>query len=178
MTAIDRVVTGGSLFGTGSTTPDFDFAAQDLTVGVRLGDAGSLPLVGIVVTAGSSFNASGTLAGEQTLHNGSVEFQGIVYSSLFFNGTLQFTATPVLIPGNSATPLQLSTKFTFSGTFNAYHSNPFSGPPGPAVFEATLKGAGTAVLRCSASRPLATTTVRDVTSVFFGFEQTARRPRI
>src|SRR5215472_19049348 len=112
MLAISRALTGGALFGTGSLTPDFGFAAEDLTVGVRLGDAGSFPLVGIVVTAGSSFNASGTLAGEQTLHNGSVEFEGIAYSSLFFSGTLQFTAKPVLIPQNSATPLQLRTKFT------------------------------------------------------------------
>jgi hypothetical protein len=170
MPAINRALIGGSLFGTGSITPDFDFAAKDLTVGVRLSDAGSFPFFNSVVTAGSSFNASGTLAGDQTLNNGMVEFQGVCYPSLFFTGTLQFTATPVLIPANSAMPLQLSTKFTFGGTFNAYPNNPFSGPPGPAVFEATLEGKGTAVVRCSASYPLGTTTVRDVTSLFFGFE--------
>jgi hypothetical protein len=169
MPPISRALTGGSLFGTGSTTPDFNFAAKDLTVVVRLGDAGSFPLVGTIVTAGSSFNASGTLAGDQTLRFGPVEFQGIAYSQLFFTGSLQFTAKPVIIPADSATPLQLKTKFSVAGMFNAYHNNPFIGDPGPAVFEATLKGGGTALVRCSASHSLGATTVRDVSSLFFGF---------
>jgi hypothetical protein len=66
--------------------------------------------------------------------------------------------------------LQLKTKFTFSGTLNAFQNNPFTGPPGPAVFEATLKGKGTAVVRCSPSRSSGGSTVRDVSSLFFGFE--------
>jgi hypothetical protein len=168
MPPISRTVIGGSLCGI-SSAPDFNFESKDLTVAFRLGDAGSLPIVVVVVTAGSSFNASGTLAGEQTLGFGPVDFQGVSYASLFFSGSLQFTADPVVIPPDSATPLQLSTKFTFGGTLNAYHNNPFVGPPGPAVFEAKLKGQGTAVVRGSASQPTGATMVRQLTSLFFGF---------
>ena len=169
MPPINRTVTGGSLFGSGSSAPDFNFEAKDLAVAFRLGDAGSFPIVAVVVTAGSSFNASGTLAGEQTLRSGPVDFKGVSYTKLFFSGELDFTAEPVVIPSDSATPLQLSTKFTFGGTLSAYHNNPFVGPPGPAVFEAKLKGHGTAVLRCSASQPVGATMVRNLTSLFFAF---------
>jgi hypothetical protein len=170
MPPINRVLTGGSLFGTGSSTPDFNFEAKDLAVAFRLGDGGSFPLVISVVTAGSSFNASGTLAGDQTLRFGPVDYQGVSYPSLFFTGSLQFTATPVVIPANSAAPLQLNTKFKLSGTLSAFQNNPFTGPPGPAVFEATLTGKGTAGVRCSPSHPSGGSTVRDVSSLFFGFE--------
>ena len=169
MPPISRTVTGGSLCGIGSSGRDFNFEAKDLTVAFRLGDAGSLPIVAVVVTAGSSFDASGSLAGEQTVRFGPVDFQGVSYPSLFFSGSLQFTADPVVIPPDSATPLLLSTKFTFGGTLSAYHNNPFVGPPGPAVFEAKLKGHGTTVVRCSASHPAGATMVRDLTSLFFGF---------
>jgi len=174
MPPISRTVTGGSLCLIGSGGRDFNFKAKDLTVAFRLGDAGSVPIVATVVTAGSSFNASGTLAGEQTLRFGPVEFQGVAHASLFFSGSLQFTAKPVVIPADSATPLQLKKKFTFGGTLSAYHNNPFVGPPGPAVFEATLKGSGTVVVRCSASHPSGAATVRDLTSLFFGFTASRR----
>jgi hypothetical protein len=168
MPPIDRTVTGGSLCLIGSSGRDFNFESKDLTVNVRLADSGSFPVIAIV-TAGSSFNASGTLAGDQTLHLGPVEFQGVQYTSLFFGGSLQFTAKPIVIPPDSATPLQLNTKFTLGGTLNAFQNNPFVGPPGPAVFEVKLKGRGTAVVRCSASHASGASMVRDLTSVFFGF---------
>ena len=166
---ISRTVTGGSLCLIGSSGRDFNFKSTDLTVAFRLGDAGSFPIVVGIVSAGSSFNPSGTLAGEQTLKSGPVEFQGVAYASLFFSGSLQFTADPVVIPADSAVPLQLKTKFTLSGTLSAFHNNPFVGPPGPAVFEATLDGHGSTVVRCSASHPSGATMVRDLTSLFFGF---------
>jgi hypothetical protein len=92
-------VTGGSLCLIGSSGRDFNFEAKDLTVTVSLGDAGSFPIVAGAVTAGSSFNPSGTLAGEQTLRFGPVDFQGVSYASLFFSGSLQFAANPEQRPG-------------------------------------------------------------------------------
>jgi hypothetical protein len=170
MPPLSRTLTGGSLCLIGSSGRDFNFEAKNLAVTFRLVDAGSFPIVAGAVTAGSSFNPSGTLAGEQTLQLGPVDFQGVSYASLFFSGSLQFAANPVVIPPDSVAPLQLNTNFTFSGTLSSYHNNPFVGPPGPAVFEAKLKGHGTTVVRCSASQPVGATMVRQLTSLFFGFK--------
>src|SRR5262245_26156376 len=169
MPPINRTVKGVSLFVVGAEVPDFNFEARNLTVAFRLGDSGSFPITATPVTAGLSFNASGTLAGEQTLKTGPVDFQGVSYPSLFFNGSLLFAADPVTIPADSASPLPLSTPLKLSGTLNAYHNNPFVGPPGPPVFQAKLKGHGHAEIRCSASHAVGATITRDLTSLFFGF---------
>jgi hypothetical protein len=162
---IQRVVTGGALLLFAGEAPSLVIETTDCAVRFALADTGGF-LLPNTVAAGTSYDASGILAGDQTLHNGVIDVGGAVHPTVWFTGTLTFTATPVLVPPNSAVSVHLDTAFTFAGDLQGYDANPFVGPPGPAVFDYQLKGKGRVTVRLSASRRRGG---RSATSVFFAF---------
>jgi hypothetical protein len=170
MPDITEKVSGGSLFALRSGILDFNLAARELALRLSLGDAGSLPVMSGPLAAGAQVHLSATLAGDQTLRQASVDFAGAAYSTLYTEGTLEFSAQPIIIPADGPTALHLNTPFTFEGTLSAFHNDPFAGDAGPAVFRAHLHGHGTATLRCSATRHDAELSYRELSSLFYAFE--------
>ncbi len=157
-------ITGGSLFIFGGNAAGFGLETHDFAIQFRLGDIGSFPIA-LMVSAGDTINLSALLAGDQTLNVGVADVGGQVYPQLFFTGVLQFHALPIVVPADSGLPVHRTTHFTLDGNLQAYHNNPFIGPPGPPVFDVALSGGGRTTVRFG---PTVAGT-RSVTSYFLSF---------
>ena len=143
-------VTAGSL-----CQPEFGIRTLNLSAGllalsIHLSDSGAF-LIPDETFPGETYSCSGELSGDQTLHNGPVDFNGVHYGRLWFTGTLTFTSKPFAMPATGPGPVTKTEKFTMSGNLQGFHNNPFVGSPGPAVFDVTLTGQGVATVRFGAS---------------------------
>lgn len=166
MPAALRLVIGGSLMVTTAPSRPFALESKDFALGFLLADTGSFSIQSHVVAPGDSVNPSGTLAGDQTLHQGVVDYRGVVYPLLWYTGTLAFTATPFTAPAANASILHITTPFTLDGDVQAYHNNPFIGNPGPSVLDFRVRGKGRVTTRLSGA---GANGLRQVTSYFFSF---------
>lgn len=144
-------VTAGQLVFYGVSGRGFTLKTSNLIATLDLADTGSFPIPGGPYPAGSLIDASGNLAGEQTLRNGPAYFGGTSYPRLWYEGSLSITARLVPAPGNSSAPVAVRTRFTLRGTLRAFQSSNISGGGGPAVFDVALvaKGRSTVVLGAS-----------------------------
>ena len=140
----------GSLCLIENGVPSFNLSAGLLALSLHLSDSGSF-LIPDKKFPGETYSCGGQLAGDETLHNGPVDFNGERYALLWFVGTLEFVSKAFPVPGNGPAPVTKTAQFTFGGTLTAYHNNPFVGPPGPAVFDVTLTGKGLAAVRFAAT---------------------------
>jgi hypothetical protein len=143
-------ITGGSLCQIENGVRSFNLSAGVLALSIHLADSGSF-FIPSQNFPGESFSLGGTLAGDQTLHNGPVDFNGQHHALIWFTGTLEFLSNAFVMPANGPTPITKTAKFTMSGSLNGFLNNPFIGDPGPPVFEVTLTGKGEAAVRFSAS---------------------------
>ena len=159
-----RLVIGGSLMVTAGHAPALAIETRDFAIAFSLADSGSF-LVPNALTAGTSVDPSGNLAGDQTLRFGLVDFRGSVRPQLWFTGTLAFSATAFTVPADSASILHVTTPFTLSGDLQAFPSNPFLGNPGMSLLDIRLKGKGKVTTRLTGAHA----GVRSVTSLFFAF---------
>jgi hypothetical protein len=143
-------VTAGSLCLIEGGVRSFNLSGGPLAVSLHLADSGSL-VIPTKKFPGETYSCGGQLAGDQTLHNGPVDFNGQQYALLWFLGALEFVSNPFAMPANGPSPVTKNVKFTLSGNLQGFHNNPFIGDPGPAVFDVTLSGKGTATVRFSAT---------------------------
>lgn len=158
-------VTGGSLFIYSPGNSDFTLRTSAFSAKISLSDIGSFAMPNFLAP-GSTYAPHGTLAGDQTLHNGCVDYGGQMYPTLWFTGLLGFSAAPFTVPTSSPSrPSAKTTAFTFDGTLNAYLTNPFI-DVSPAVFEFQLLGKGKVTTRMT---PIIAGASRDVTSYFYSF---------
>jgi len=145
-------VTAGALCQLETGFHTLTLSGDALALSIQLSDNGSF-LIPSENFPGESYSLGGQLAGDQTLHNGPVDFNGQRHPPLWFTGTLTFVSKPFVMPANGPTPITMTAKFEMSGGLQGFLNNPFLGNPGPAVVDVTLKGLGSAVVRFSASQP-------------------------
>ncbi len=159
-----RLIIGGSLMITTAPSRPFALESKDFALGFLLADTGSFNIQNYLVSPGDIVTPSGTLAGDQTLNQGVVDYRGVVYPQLWYAGSFEFVAKPFTVPAASASILHETTAFTVNGSVQAYHKNPFVGPPGPSVLDFRVKGKGKVTTRLSAADASG---MRAVTSYFF-----------
>jgi len=145
-------VTAGSLCQLEYGFHTLILSGDALALSIHLSDNGSF-LIPSENFPGENYSLGGQLSGDQTLHNGPVDFNGQRHSLLWFVGTLKFVSTPFVMPANGPTPIMMTEKFEMSGWLQGFNSNPFIGNPGPTIIDVTLKGRGRATVRFSASQP-------------------------
>lgn len=163
-------VSGGILFFYGTTPRGLTLQTKNLMTTFDLGDTGSFSIPSGPHQSGEVVDISGNLAGDQTLRVGPAYYEGTKYPKLWYEGSLEFHAVPLTVPGVSALPVAVCTRFTFAGTLKAYLSNNISGGGGPAVFDVALTGGGVATAYFSASRSAgANLLVRDVLTQSYSF---------
>ena len=143
-------VTAGSLCLIENGIRSFNMSAGLLAVSLHLSDSGAF-FIPSKKFPGETYSCGGQLAGDQTLHNGPVDYNGQAHPLIWFTGTLKFVSKAFAVPGNGATPVTKTAKFKMSGNLQGFFNNPFIGPPGPAVFDVTLSGKGVATVRFSAT---------------------------
>jgi len=160
-------VTAGSLCLIENGVRSFNLSAGPLAVSLHLADSGAF-FIPAKKFPGETYSCGGQLAGDQTLHNGPVDFNGQQHALLWFLGTLEFVSKPFTMPANGAAPVTKTAKFTMSGNLQGFFNNPFIGDPGPAVFDVTISGKGTATVRFSATTGMPAG--RWVRSLFHQFE--------
>ncbi|MEP6619370.1 MAG: hypothetical protein ABJE47_08645 [bacterium] len=159
-----RHITGGSLFVYQGQHSVFTLESTDLAIHFQLGDLGSIPMPA-ETSQGMALDVSATLAGDQTLSFGAVDFNGQLRPKLWFAGMLRIHATPFVVPANTPHPIHHNTHFTMDGNLLAYTSSPTADDPGPPVFNYQLTGHGTVTVRMSPFIPSS----RSVTSYFYSF---------
>ena len=143
-------VTAGSLCLIENGVCSFNLSAGPLALSLHLADNGSL-VIPAKKFPGETYSCGGQLSGDQTLHNGPLDFNGERHALLWFLGTLEFVSTPFAVPANGGAPVTKTVKFTMSGNLQGFLNNPFIGDPGPAVFDVTLTGKGAATVRFAAT---------------------------
>ena len=143
-------VTAGSLCLIENGVRNFNLSAGPLALSLHLADNGSL-VIPAKKFPGETYSCGGQLSGDQTLHNGPLDFNGERHALLWFLGTLEFVSTPLATPANGGAPVTKTVKFTMSGNLQGFLNNPFIGDPGPAVFDVTLTGKGAATVRFAAT---------------------------
>jgi hypothetical protein len=142
-------VTAGSLCLIENGVPSFNLSAGPLALSLHLSDSGFL--IPSKKFPGETYSCGGQLSGDQTLHNGPVDFSGEHHALLWFVGTLEFVSKAFAVPANGPKPVTKTVAFTMSGNLQGFLNNPFIGPPGPAVFDVTLTGKGSATVRFAAT---------------------------
>lgn len=163
-------VTEGVLLFYGITARGLTLRAKDLGATFDLADTGSFSIPSNPLKAGDAINISGNLAGGQTLRSGPAYYEGEVYSKLWYEGSLEFHATPVIVPPDSSNPVAIRTPFKFMGNLKAYQSNNISGGGGPAVLDIALIGRGQATADlCASYDDGAGGLVREVCAWFYYF---------
>ncbi len=165
MPPIPLKVTGGSLFLWSPSGVDFTLRTSKFSAKINLSDIGSFSMPNFLAP-GSSVALHGSLAGDQTLGSGIVDYNTGVNLHLYFSGSLNFTASPFTVPTSTPTkPAVKTVNFTFSGTLNGHLTNPFI-DIAPTVFEYELTGKGKVTTRMTKIIGGAS---RDVTSYFYSF---------
>ncbi len=163
-------VNGGILFFYGTTGRGLTLQTKNLMATFDLGDTGSFSIPSGPHQSGEVVDISGNLAGDQTLRSGPAYHKGKKYPKLWYEGSLEFSAVPLTVPGDSARPVAVRTRFTFQGTLKSFLSSNISGQGGPAVFDMALTGGGTATAFFSASHSAgANLLVRDVLAQSYSF---------
>jgi hypothetical protein len=159
-------ITAGSLCQIENSFRSFNLSAGKLALSIHLADSGSF-VIPSKKFPGETYACGGQLAGDQTLHSGNVDFNGAHQPLIWFTGTLKFVSQPFAVPADGPSPMTKTATFTMSGNLQGFLNNPFIGPPGPAVFDVTLKGKGVATVRFSATAGMSGRWVR---SLFHQFE--------
>ena len=84
----------GSLCLIENGVPSFNLSAGLLALSLHLSDSGSF-VIPDKKFPGETYSCGGQLAGDQTLHNGPVDFNGERHALLWFVGTLEFVSKGV-----------------------------------------------------------------------------------
>jgi hypothetical protein len=143
-------VTAGSLCLIEKGVRSFNLSAGPLALSLHLADNGSLNIPAKKFP-GETYSCGGQLAGDLTLHNGPVDFNGQRHALLWFTGSLEFVSKAFAVPGDGSTPVTKTVEFKMSGSLQGFPNNPFIGDPGPAVFDVMLTGKGSATVRFAAT---------------------------
>jgi PEP-CTERM motif len=137
------VITGGNVVQVPLGSHTYDLQGNGFRASGR-GNFGRTPCV--PCQPGTIHDFFTEFSGEDSLQGGPATYNGTDYALLFYGGRITLTIGDINLPADGQTGLvTLNLPFTLSGNLRAFQNNPFVGPPGPAVFDVTLTGQGTAV---------------------------------
>src|SRR5262245_13413329 len=117
-------ITAGSLCQVENSFRSFNLSAGKLALSIHLADSGSF-LIPSKKFPGETYTCGGQLAGDQTLHNGNVDWNGAHQPLIWFTGTLKFVSRTFAVPGNGATPVTKNVPFKMTGNLQGFLNNPF-----------------------------------------------------
>lgn len=160
------VVTSGSLTVQGILgTPTYSFGGPNFSVTSNGGDSGNSPSCS-PCQAGDVINMNSLFVGT-SLGQGSLTFNGTTFSNVFFGGTFQFTASPVVVPA-AITDISITSPFLFSGSlFACPTGGGLNCSPSTQIFSAEFVGQGIATLQLRINQGVP---LFDLQSVTYNFD--------
>lgn len=150
------VITDGGVMLSGSLNPNgqFRFEGDGFLLNGILAD-GNVSPTGCCVRPGLLLNLNSRFVGSSSIRQGSAFINGVNYSQLYYEGTVQFTTKSIVLPfASSVTQVFVLTPFSFTATLQGCTTNPVNGCTQGYVFERTFTGQGTATLHLKAAKSI------------------------
>lgn len=150
------VITDGGVTLSGSLNPNglFRFEGNGFLLNGSLAD-GSVSTIGCCLRPGQMLSLNSRFIGSSSIRHGSAVINGVNYSELFYEGTVQFNTKGIILPfASSVWQVFIVTPFSFTATLQGCTTNPVNGCPQGYVFERTFKGQGTATLHLKAAKSI------------------------